>query len=165
MGVLARPLPSNVDGQPPTERHALGRAPAITHGGSTVKLVPAVLASVVLAVVANAGQAQQTPPRTPHPVAGKEQCLSCHAANANRNIRSQPAAHRFPASACVGCHPAVTTRPPAVQHPLSASYAQCRTCHKAGGPQGVRVPPASHARYNVAICGVCHSTRTGGTRG
>jgi len=129
-----------------------------------VKFAPVVLAVVALAVVVNAAQAQQSPPKTPHPVAGKEQCLSCHAANANRNIRSQPTTHQFPATTCVGCHPAVTTRPPAVPHALGTSFAQCRTCHKANGPQGAKRPPASHARYNVAICGMCHTLRAAGGR-
>jgi hypothetical protein len=131
-----------------------------------VTLARTALAAVALAVLVAAAHAQQTPPRTPHPVAGKERCLSCHAANANRNIRSQPATHQFPATSCVGCHQVVANRPPAVPHALAASYAQCRTCHKAGGPQGVRMPPASHARYNVAICSVCHAARSaGGPRG
>lgn len=129
-----------------------------------MRLNSVVLAAVALAVV-NAAQAQRTPPKAPHPVAGKEQCLTCHAANANRNIRSQPATHQFPATTCVGCHPSVTNRPPAVPHELGASFAQCRTCHKANGAQGARVPPASHARYNVAICSLCHSARPAGRRG
>lgn len=129
-----------------------------------MKFAPVVLAVVTLAVVVNAAQAQQSPPKTPHPIAGKEQCLSCHAANANRNIRSQPATHRFPATMCVGCHPAVTTRPPAVPHALGTSFTQCRTCHKANGPQGAKRPPASHARYAVAICGMCHTPRPAGGR-
>ena len=130
-----------------------------------MKLAPVVLAAIALAAVVSAAQAQQVPPKMPHPAAGKEQCLACHAANANRNIRSQPAAHQFPVTACVGCHQAVTARPPAVPHELGTSFAQCRTCHKANGPQGARVPPASHARYNVAICTMCHTARPAGRRG
>jgi hypothetical protein len=130
-----------------------------------VKLASVVVAAVALAAVVSAAQAQQNPPKAPHPVAGKEQCLSCHAANANRNIRSQPVSHQFPAATCVGCHPAVTNRPTAVPHNLGASFAQCRTCHKAGGPQGANAPPASHARYNVAICSMCHSPRPAARRG
>ena len=129
-----------------------------------MKYAPVVLAAISLAVVVNAAQAQQSPPKMPHPAAGKEQCLSCHAANANRNIRSQPASHQFAVTTCVGCHQAVTTRPPAVGHELGAAFAQCRTCHKAGGPQGAKAPPASHARYNVAICSTCHSPRTAARR-
>ena len=130
-----------------------------------MKFAPVVLAVVALAAVASSAPAQQSPPKTPHPIAGKAQCLTCHAANANRNIRSQPATHQFPVTTCVGCHPAVTTRPPAVPHALGASFAQCRTCHKANGPQGVKQPPASHARYNVAICATCHALRPAGSRG
>jgi len=129
-----------------------------------VKFAPVVLAVVALAAVVSAAQAQRNPPRTPHPVAGKEQCLTCHAANANRNIKSQPAAHQFPVTTCIGCHPAVTTRPPAITHALGAAFAQCRTCHKAGGPSGAKAPPVSHAQYNVAICATCHS-RPAGSRG
>ena len=124
-----------------------------------MKLASAVLAAAALAVLVHAAAAQQAPPKMPHPIAGKAQCLTCHAANANRHIRSQPASHQFPVTACAGCHPAVTNRPTAVPHAMGAAFAQCRTCHKAGGAQGARVPPASHARYNVAICSMCHSPR------
>ena len=130
-----------------------------------MKFAPVVLAVVALAAVVNAAQAQQRPPKTPHPVARKEQCLSCHAANANLNIHSQPATHKFPASTCLGCHPAVTSRAPAVPHALGTAFAQCRTCHKASGPQGANQPPASHAQYSVAICSMCHSLRPAARRG
>jgi hypothetical protein len=127
-----------------------------------VKLAAVVLAAVALAAVVGTAQAQ-TPPRMPHPAAGKEQCLACHAANANPNIRSQPAAHQFPATACAGCHQPMAHRPPAVPHETGANFAQCRTCHKPGNPAtGPKAPPAFHARYNVATCTMCHTHAAGG---
>jgi hypothetical protein len=123
-----------------------------------VKLAAVVLAAVALAAVVGAAQAQQTPPRMPHPVAGKDQCLTCHAANANRNVRSQPATHQFPVATCAGCHQPLARRPTAVPHETGANFAQCRTCHKAGNAaSGPKAPPAFHARYNAATCTMCHT--------
>ena len=110
--------------------------------------------------VASAQQpAQQGPPRMPHPAAGKEACLTCHAANANPNIHSQPASHNFPVTACGMCHRPVDNAPPAIPHATTEAFAQCRTCHVANSPMGAPAPPASHANWNIAICGMCHVPR------
>ena len=119
------------------------------------------LALALVSGVANAQQpaaaAQQGPPRMPHPVAGKETCTTCHAANANPNIHSMPASHNFPVTACAMCHRPVEHAPPAVPHALTDAFAACRTCHVANSPMGAPAPPASHANWNVAICQMCHT--------
>jgi hypothetical protein len=110
--------------------------------------------------VASAQQpAQQGPPRMPHPAAGKEQCLTCHARteNANPNIKPVPASHNFPVTACAMCHRPVEHAPPNIPHATTEAFAQCRTCHVANSPMGAPAPPASHASWNVAICALCHT--------
>ena len=116
------------------------------------------LALTLVSGVASAQQAaQQGPPRMPHPAAGKEQCTTCHAANANPNIHSMPASHNFPVTACAMCHRPVDKAPPAVPHALTEAFQACKTCHVANSPMGAPAPPASHANYNVAICQMCHT--------
>lgn len=115
------------------------------------------LAVATFAVIANVAYAQQTPPRMLHPAAGKERCLTCHAANANPNIRSQPASHQFPVTACAMCHQPPQNPPPATPHGTTEAFAQCRTCHVANSPMGAPAPPATHARFTVAICQMCHT--------
>lgn len=127
-----------------------------------VRLAFVVLSFALASGVANAQQpAQQGPPRMPHPTAGKEQCLTCHARteNANPNIKPVPASHNFPVTACAMCHRPPETPPPAIPHATTEAFAQCRTCHVANSPMGAPAPPASHANYNVAICAMCHTPR------
>ena len=122
-----------------------------------MKLVRIGFIALAIALTAGAVQAQQaTPPRMPHPVAGKEQCLTCHAANANPNIGSQPASHSFPVTACAMCHQPRTNAPPAVPHATTEAFQQCRTCHVANSPMGAPAPPAFHGTWNLATCQMCH---------
>lgn len=124
----------------------------------------AALALVLTSGVANAQQAaQRAPARMPHAAAGKEQCLTCHAQNANPHIKSQPASHNFPVTACAMCHRVVDTLPPAVPHAMGDAFAQCKTCHVANSPMGAPAAPATHANWNIAICGMCHQARPRGT--
>lgn len=122
-----------------------------------MKLVRVGFITLAVALTASAAQAQQaTPPRMPHPVAGKEQCLTCHAANANPNIGSQPASHQFPVTACAMCHQPRTNAPPAVPHATTEAFQQCRTCHVANSPMGAPAVPAFHGTWPLAVCGMCH---------
>jgi hypothetical protein len=120
----------------------------------------AVLALTLMGGQANAQAA--APPRTPHVVAGKEQCLTCHAANANPHIKSQPASHSYPVTACAMCHQPRTNAASAVPHATTEAFQQCRTCHVANSPMGAPAPPAFHANWNVAICQMCHTARPRG---
>ncbi len=128
-----------------------------------VRVAFVALSLVLVSGVANAQQAaQQGPPRMPHPAAGKEQCLTCHARTtppANANINVVPANHNFPVTACAMCHRPVENAPPAIPHATTEAFAQCKTCHVANSPMGAPAPPASHANYNIAICGMCHTPR------
>jgi len=122
------------------------------------------LAALALVIGSGAAAAQQParpqPPRMPHPAAGHEQCLSCHAAGANEHITSQPATHRFGASACAMCHRAADTMPPATPHAMDEAHAACATCHVAGGAAASKLPPASHESYHPSICKDCHTARS-----
>ena len=125
-----------------------------------VRLAFVALSLALLGGTASAQQpAQQSPPRMPHPAAGKEQCTTCHAANVNSNIKPMPASHNFPVTACAMCHRPVDNPPPAIPHATTEAFAQCRTCHVANSPMGAPAPPSSHANWNIAICGMCHVPR------
>lgn len=123
-----------------------------------MKLVRVGFVTLVLALSGTMAVAQQaTPPRMPHTAAGKEACLTCHAANANPNIRSQPASHQFPVTACAMCHQAMQNAPPAIPHATTEAFQQCRTCHVRNSPMGAPALPAFHANWNLAICQMCHT--------
>jgi hypothetical protein len=124
-----------------------------------VKLIRLGFAALALTVMGGQAYAQGAPPRMLHAVAGKEACLTCHAANANRNIKSQPASHTYPATACAMCHQPYAKAAPTIPHQVTDAFAQCRTCHVANSPMGAPAPPAFHANWNVAICQMCHTAR------
>lgn len=128
-----------------------------------MKPVRIAFVALSLALVSGVASAQQAaaPPRMAHPAAGKEQCLTCHARteNANPNIKVVPASHNFPVTACAMCHQAPEHAPPQIPHATTEAFAQCRTCHVANSPMGAPAPPANHANWNIAICGMCHTPR------
>ena len=125
-----------------------------------MKLIRTGFATLALVLMGSQAYAQQAaPPRMLHAAAGKEACLTCHAANANANIKSQPAAHAFPVTACAMCHQPYPKASPAIPHGVTEAFAQCRTCHVANSPMGAPAPPAVHANGNVAICQMCHTAR------
>jgi hypothetical protein len=128
-----------------------------------VKLVRLGFAAVALTLLSSQAHAQAaTPPRMYHAAAGKEQCLTCHAANANANIKSQPASHSFPVTACAMCHQPYGKPTPAIPHAVTDAFTQCRTCHVANSPMGAKALPAFHANWNVAICRMCHTAPQAG---
>ena len=121
-----------------------------------MKLIRLGFVALALTLMGGRVNAQGTPPRMLHPVAGKEACLACHAANANPNIKSQPASHSFPVTACAMCHQPYPKAAPNIPHQVTDAFAQCRTCHVANSPMGAPAPPAFHGNWNVAICQMCH---------
>jgi hypothetical protein len=127
-----------------------------------VKLVRLGFAAAALTLMSGKAQAQATPPRMYHAAAGKEQCLTCHAAGANANIKSQPATHSFPVTACAMCHQPYGKPSPAIPHAVTEAFTQCRTCHVANSPMGAKAPPAFHGTWNVAICRLCHTAPQAG---
>jgi hypothetical protein len=108
------------------------------------------------AAMAQATTARPPAARTPHPTAGKAECLSCHGPAANEHIHSVPAAHRYANAACVSCHRPAATMPPSSQHAMDAAHARCTVCHVASSPTNAKPAPASHAAYHASICQSCH---------
>jgi hypothetical protein len=119
----------------------------------------AVLAAFALAgagtAMAQAG-GRPPPPRTPHALAGKADCLSCHGPAANQHIKSVPAAHRFANTACVACHRLAATMPPGSAHAMDAAHATCAGCHVEGSPTHAKPVPTSHANRHESTCQLCH---------
>ncbi len=155
---------------------------------SPVRTALAVVGLAALAgVSAASGQAApKAPPRMLHPVAGKQDCLSCHGAGANAHVTSVPATHRFANSACGMCHKPSAETPPAIRHAVDEAHADCRKCHVApaaasGAAAAPANPPAaapapgaapsppsappSHATFDGATCRLCHEPAATGTQG
>lgn len=131
-------------------------------------------AALAGASVASAQAAPHVPPRMLHPLAGKQDCLSCHAAGANAHVTSVPATHHFANSACGMCHKPIAETPPAIRHAVDDAHAECRKCHvqaaegataAAPAPGAAPAPPASHATFDGATCRLCHEPAAAGTPG
>jgi cytochrome b subunit of formate dehydrogenase len=105
----------------------------------------------------------------PHPIAGQEQCDSCHGP---KGIKPYPADHAGRANdSCTACHPAQGSSSPAgtaapaaaksaatIPHPV-AGREDCLMCHKADG--GLKPVPASHAGRANNTCQTCHQPAAG----
>jgi predicted CXXCH cytochrome family protein len=95
-------------------------------------------------------------PTIPHPVDGREDCLSCHAAG-------ESGAPRFPDDhdgrtneSCVACHmEGLEQNPPVMPHPLE-NREQCLACHQ-DGIGGAPEVPADHEGRITETCLVCHT--------
>ena len=128
----------------------------------------ALLAAVTLlgagAAMAQAAAPPATPPatpkpasRTPHPTAGKTDCLSCHGLAGAEHISRVPAAHQYANAACLMCHRIATTMPTDSKHAMDAPHTRCAMCHVEGSPTGAKPMPAtSHAGRDASICTMCH---------
>jgi hypothetical protein len=127
----------------------------------TIRTVLTALALAVGTTVFAQAQATHPPPRMPHPPAGKADCLSCHAPNANAHITSTPAAHHFANGACGMCHRPMDKTPPNAAHPFNEAHAACRTCHAPNSTTGAKALPDFHANYDVSICALCHQPGQG----
>jgi hypothetical protein len=97
----------------------------------------------------------QTLPEIPHPVEGREACLTCH--NPEGGMVAAPASHAsFVNDQCKACHEqgdVSTVDAPEIPHPLDG-LDSCLVCHD---PDEGSVPaPASHAEYTVDQCELCH---------
>ncbi len=151
---------------------------------SPVRTAFAALGLAVLAgaSVARGQAAPKAPPRMLHPVAGKQDCLSCHGAGANAHVTSVPATHHFANGACGLCHKPSAETPPAIKHAVDEAHADCRKCHvqsaAAAAPAASANPPAaapapgtapssppSHATFDGATCRLCHEPAPAGTQG
>lgn len=114
------------------------------------------------AAMAQVGAAQSKAARTPHPVAGRADCLSCHGSAATEHVTHVPAAHRFANAACATCHRPAEKMPAGSRHAMDAAHTRCAVCHVANNRLGAKIPPASHARYDASVCRVCHESAARG---
>ncbi len=126
-----------------------------------MKIVRAVAILAALSLGAAGAVTAQTQgpmaaPRTPHPVAGRAECLSCHAAGAKPNVTSVPAAHRYANGACAACHRPAATMPPRSTHAMDAAHTRCAVCHVENSRVNAKAPPASHSKYDASTCTMCH---------
>jgi hypothetical protein len=131
----------------------------------------AVVASFV-GVRSALAQGPARPPQMLHPLAGKQDCLSCHGPGANAHIVSTPATHHFANGACGMCHKPSAVAPPAMKHAADDAHAECRKCHvqaaegaAAPAPGAAPAPPASHARIDASVCRLCHEPAASGGAG
>ncbi len=129
-----------------------------------MKMIHAVAALAALTLSA-AGPATaqgpaKTPPRAPHAVAGRTDCLGCHAAGAKPHVTSVPATHHYANGACAACHRPAATLPPSSTHAMDAAHTRCVVCHVENSRVNAKAPPASHANYDPSTCVMCHTAKT-----
>ncbi len=122
----------------------------------TMALLTAVTLAGAGAAMAQAAAARPAPPRTPHPTAGKADCLSCHGPTATVQVQKTPAEHHYASPACLACHRLAPTMPPGSRHAMDAAHTRCGVCHVAGSPTHAKPVPASHTRRNGTTCQMCH---------
>ena len=105
------------------------------------------------------GQAKPTAPT--HDLAGKDNCLMCHAVGVMPPVPDVPASHEGRESpTCLWCHaadsPMLTTGATATTHDL-AGKDNCLMCHAAGIMPPVPDVPESHGEdRTIATCTWCH---------
>jgi hypothetical protein len=120
----------------------------------------AILTAFVLAgagaAMAQAAPTQAKAPRTPHSVAGRADCLSCHGPAAIGHVTHVPAAHRYANATCSACHRPAEKMPPGSQHAMDAAHTRCAVCHVANNRLNAKTPPASHSGYDASVCRMCH---------
>ena len=107
----------------------------------------------------------------PHPIAGQEQCLTCHAAGGMSPV---PANHEGrPVESCQICHKSTGADssagaaatpgaggPKAIPHPIDGdAYKDCTTCH---GADKMKPFPANHASFAIDSCTACHKSAAAG---
>ena len=107
----------------------------------------------------------------PHPVAGQEQCLTCHAAG---GLKPVPANHEGrPEESCQICHKSAGADssagaaatpsaggPKAIPHPIDGdAYKDCTMCH---GADKIKPFPANHTSFTADSCTACHKSAAAG---
>ena len=122
----------------------------------TAAILTAFTLAAAGSALAQAAATRTTPSRTPHAVAGKADCLSCHGPGANENVKSVPEAHRFANAVCATCHRPAERMPPGSQHAMDPAHTRCVVCHVANNRLGAKTPPASHTAYRATVCQMCH---------
>jgi len=99
-----------------------------------------------------------------HDLAGKENCMMCHAVGVMEPVPDVPASHEGRVNAqCVWCHAPdadmVTKGAPQFTHD-PAGKDNCMMCHAVGVMEPVPDVPANHEGRDVKVCTWCH-THTG----
>lgn len=122
----------------------------------TIAILTAFTLAGAGAALAQAAATRPAPSRTPHPVAGRAECLTCHGPGSTEHVTSVPATHRFANAVCATCHRPADTMPPGSAHALDGAHARCSVCHVAGSPTHAKPLPASHAAYHASVCQMCH---------
>jgi hypothetical protein len=119
-----------------------------------------------------------TPPGIPHELAGRAECLGCHASGA-ASFPQVPQSHidqNFTNGQCTTCHqptqagaeaPPTPTQPEAIETPTAIpqptipnippdhATSACGACHATGLLNAPKFPE-DHAEYPHAICATCH---------
>jgi hypothetical protein len=126
-----------------------------------MKLIRSVVLLAAAALVgAGAAMAQAAAPRpasrTPHPTAGKADCLSCHGVAGTEHITRVPEAHQYANGACLMCHRVADQMPTNSKHAMDPPHARCVMCHVAGSPTGANPVPATHTGRHPTTCSLCH---------
>ena len=119
----------------------------------------------LLGLLAAPIMAQEKPPVTSHDLAGKENCMMCHAVGVMEPVPDVPADHKERGNeTCQWCHAkdaAVQTKPvPAIAHDL-AGKDNCMMCHAVGVMPPVPDVPADHKDRANTTCQWCHKPKAG----
>lgn len=97
------------------------------------------------------------PPKVPHPTAGREACLACHAVG-GEGVKKIPTDHAGRRDdSCRACHATDVSAPSGpmrVPHPI-AGREGCLTCHETGVSGAIKIP-ADHAGRSNEVCLACH---------
>lgn len=119
--------------------------------------------SMVLAgVVVSVAVAQVVRPNpVPHDLAGRDDCLMCHAAGAMEPVPDVTPSHAgHENNTCLWCHspdsPLLTMDPPVILHDL-AGRDDCLMCHAPGAMEPVTDTPQSHEGRENSHCQMCHT--------
>ena len=118
-----------------------------------------------LGFMANPLTAQVKPTVTSHDLAGKENCLMCHAIGVMPPVPDVPATHEGRASqSCQWCHAADSPLQTAVARATSHDLAgkeNCLMCHAAGVMPPVPDVLANHKGFPNESCVMCHKPAGG----
>ncbi|MEK7777158.1 MAG: hypothetical protein AAB303_00845, partial [Chloroflexota bacterium] len=119
------------------------------------------------------GEASTNAPAVPHTLAGRAECLICHASGIASAPPAPPNMKSLPNEHCLLCHqPSGVARvtpppgsatpttpaaggPPSIPHTLDGR-SDCLVCH-ATGVAGATVVPANHAGRTSNTCTACHT--------
>ncbi|MDO8751323.1 MAG: hypothetical protein Q7K03_09315 [Dehalococcoidia bacterium] len=165
---------------PPSIPHTLlGRSQCTTCHGSGISEIPLMPSShakrtdeVCSFCHKSLGETSTNAPAVPHTLAGRAECLICHASGIASAPAAPPNMKSLPNEHCLLCHQpggaaratpipgSVTPTPPAVGGPPAIPHAlegrtDCLMCH-ATGVAGAPAVPANHVGRTSNTCNLCH---------